>query len=83
MLLGLTLKVLSGRSDHPEGGTIGWAQNMPLTDNCYTYFVVKFLKSSLFGAKPPVFCKHAARTIIKIKNEDAIKKSENLCDTCP
>ncbi len=33
--------------------------------------------------KPPVFCKHAARTIIWIKNEDAIKKFENLGDTYP
>ncbi len=39
--------------------------------------------SGQLRAKPPVFCKHAARTIIWIKNEDAIKKSENLHDTCP
>ncbi len=40
--------VMSGRSDHPESGTIGWAQNRPLTDKCYTFFVVEFLKSSTF-----------------------------------
>ncbi len=39
--------------------------------------------SGQFSEKPPIFCKHAARTFIWIKNEDAIKKSENLPDTCP
>jgi hypothetical protein len=37
--------------------------------------------SGKLHAKPPVFCKHAARTIFELKNEDAIKKSENLCHT--
>jgi hypothetical protein len=39
--------------------------------------------SGQLRAKPPVFGKHAARTIIWIKKEDTIKKSENLRNTCP
>jgi hypothetical protein len=27
--------------------------------------------------KPPVFCKHAREQLVKLKNEDAIKKSES------
>ncbi len=35
-----------------------------------------------YNAKPPVFWTHAAKTIIWIKNEETIKKSENLRNIC-
>ncbi len=38
--------------------------------------------SGKLHAKPPVFCKHAARTIIWIKKWRCHLKSENLRDTC-
>ncbi len=39
--------------------------------------------SGQLRAKPPVFCQHAARTIIKIKKWRRHCKAENLRDTCP
>jgi hypothetical protein len=46
-----------------------------------TFTVLNFAcASGQLRAKPSVFCKYAR--LFELKNEDAIKKSENLCNTC-
>jgi hypothetical protein len=39
--------------------------------------------SGQLRAKPPVFASTLREQLFELKNEDAIKKSDNLRDTCP
>jgi hypothetical protein len=62
----------------------------PFSDTISYYFFVcmrlaaSCVQSRQLRAKPPVACKQSTvrEQLFELKNEDAIKKSENLRDTC-